>query len=85
MSGIYNAVAPAPVTNKELVQELARNKKRLHLRVPSFVLKTVLGEMSIEVLKSTTVSAKKIQQQGFEFEFNTIRQAMDDLSAHPEH
>ena len=47
--------------------------------VPSFVLKIVLGEMSIEVLKSATVSDYKIKEAGFTFLFPSIESAVDDL------
>lgn len=68
-SGIYNAVAPQPLTQKELVLKLARRRTRhfLKLPVPKWLLQLILGEMSTEVLKSTTVSADKILQAGFLF------------------
>jgi hypothetical protein len=73
--GVYNAVAPYPVTNKELVVQLAKstNKFYIPLYVPSFILRTILGEMSIEVLKSATVSADKLMQAGFTFQYPTIQ------------
>ena len=81
ISGIYNAVAPEPVTNKTLVMEMAkqRNKFYVPVTVPSFVLKAVLGEMSIEVLKSATVSNKKIEATGFQFWFSGIQTAVHNL------
>ena len=82
MRGVFNAVAPKPVSNKELVLQLAQTKKGkffIPLYVPSFVLKTVLGEMSIEVLKSTTVSCDKIHYCGFSFLFPTIDAALRNL------
>lgn len=81
LSGIYNAVSPNPVSNKEFVLTLAktRNKFFIPFPVPSFVLKMVLGEMSIEVLKSATVSSEKIQQTGFEFLYPTVEKAFQQL------
>lgn len=80
MQGVYNAVTPNPVSNKELTLELAKNRKKFFIPVyvPSFVLKMVLGEMSIEVLKSCTVSSNKIQQAGFQFKFPSITDALAD-------
>lgn len=81
-NGVYNAVAPNPVSNKDLIKEIARQTRKNYLaaKVPSFVLKTVLGEMSIEVLKSTTVSSKKVQEEGFRFLYSTINDAVASLS-----
>ena len=78
LSGIYNAVAPQPVTNKELVLKIAKKyRKRFYLPayVPAFILQLALGEMSVEVLKSATVSSSKIQKEKFIFQFSQI----DDL------
>jgi Predicted nucleoside-diphosphate sugar epimerase len=47
--------------------------------VPAWVLNIVLGEMSIEVLKSATVSCLKIQTTDFNFQFPTIDKALDKL------
>jgi NAD dependent epimerase/dehydratase family enzyme len=49
------------------------------LHVPAFVLKIMLGESSIEVLKSTTVSAKKVSDAGFTFVYPSIDAAINEL------
>lgn len=82
IKGVYNAVAPYPVINKKLVLTLAEEKKGkffVPVYVPSFVLKMVLGEMSIEVLKSVTVSGKKIHDAGFVFQYPHIEAAFKNL------
>jgi uncharacterized protein (TIGR01777 family) len=81
ISGVYNAVSSQPVSNRELVLSLARarNKFYIPVKVPSFVLKTVLGEMSIEVLKSATVGNKKIIDAGFVFTYDNIDAAMHEI------
>jgi uncharacterized protein (TIGR01777 family) len=83
IQGVYNAVAPTPVTNKELILALAKRikgKAFLPMYVPKFVLHMILGERSVEVLKSATVSCQKIKQTGFTFLFPSIDAALDDLS-----
>jgi uncharacterized protein (TIGR01777 family) len=80
--GVYNAVAPITVNNKNLVTGLAKllkGKFFITFYIPSFILKFVLGEMSIEVLKSTTVSAAKIRQTGFQFLYPGIDAAIPRL------
>ena len=82
ISGVYNAVAPNPVSNTELTLQLAKIKKGkffIPVHVPAFVLKIVLGEMSIEVLKSATVSCRKVEQSGFTFSYPSIGEAIKNL------
>lgn len=84
LSGSYNAVAPDPVSNKVLTLTLAKvikGKFFIPMHVPSFVLKMMMGQRSIEVLKSATVSCKKIQSTGFEFKFQTLEAALENLAA----
>jgi uncharacterized protein (TIGR01777 family) len=82
-SGVYNAVAPSPVSNKELVLQLATMKRGsffIPIYVPSFILKLVLGEMSIEVLKSAKVSCDKIKKTGFTFLYPSVGAALKQLA-----
>lgn len=82
MEGVYNAVAPTPVSNKELVLQLARLKKGkffIPVYVPAFALRLVLGEMSIEVLKSATVSCTKAHVEGFTFLYPSLESALRQL------
>lgn len=82
LSGAYNAVAPAPVNNKTLTLELAaalKGKFFIPMHVPAVVLKIMLGESSIEVLKSCTVNSEKIRQAGFTFLYPSIEAALKEL------
>lgn len=80
--GVYNAVAPNPVSNKEMtlaIAKILRGNFYITVYAPSFALQLLLGEMSIEVLKSTTVSSKKIQAAGFSFSFGNLEAALKNL------
>jgi uncharacterized protein (TIGR01777 family) len=82
MDGVFNAVAPKPVSNKELILQLAKEIKGkfyIPLHVPSFALKMVMGEMSIEVLKSATVSCTKVQLADFTFVYPTVEASIASL------
>ena len=81
VNGTYNAVSPMPVSNKVLAITLARLRKKffLPIHVPAFILKLMLGQRSIEVLKSASVSCEKIIKTGFKFLFPSIEEAIKDL------
>ncbi len=79
--GVYNAVAPHPVTNKEFTKELAEamNKPLVLPKVPAFAINLMMGEMSEVVLASQRVSANKVLQTGFTFEYNYLEDALDSF------
>lgn len=82
INGVYNAVAPNPVTNKILTLTLAKKMKGnfyLPIHVPTFILKTMLGGRSIEILKSTNASCQKIISAGFNFLHLNIENALQDI------
>lgn len=81
IQGIYNAVSPNPVSNKELIMAIAKKRGKFFIPapVPSFALKLALGEMSIEVLKSATVSSRKLDTVGYAFRYPTITDAVKNL------
>jgi uncharacterized protein (TIGR01777 family) len=81
LQGEYNAVTPYPVSNKELILSLAKQRGKFYVPVPvpSFALKMALGEMSVEVLKSATVSSEKIKRAGYKFTYPHITDAVKAL------
>lgn len=81
MEGIYNAVGKNLERNKTLTRKVGEALKRpfLLLPAPVFMLKLALGELSQAVLTSTRVSSEKIQQEGFQFNFEDLSEALADL------
>lgn len=81
LKGVYNMVAPHPVTNAMLTKIVANhlNKPLLLPAVPAFALRIVLGEMCKVILNSTKVSADLIQSKKFRFQFTTIESAIKDI------
>jgi hypothetical protein len=69
LSGVFNAVAPEPVTNRQLMKQLARQHHKLFIPIgiPAFMLKMALGEMSVVTLQGSRVSSEKIESTGFLF------------------
>lgn len=79
--GVYNGVAPHPVTNKAFIETLATVMHRPLVlpKVPAFGLKLVLGEMSEIILASQRVSAEKVLRQGFTFEYPNLQAALESF------
>jgi uncharacterized protein (TIGR01777 family) len=81
LKGVYNAVSPESTSNKDLIIAITKKLRGFYLPipVPAFVLEIMLGEMSIEILKSAKVSSNKIQEADFKFDYPTLYSALNDL------
>jgi uncharacterized protein (TIGR01777 family) len=81
MRGVYNAVGPHPVSNKEMTYAIAKtiNRPILLPFIPAFMLKIIVGEMASIILNGSVVSSKKIEAAGFEFSFPKLSDALNDL------
>jgi len=81
LKGVYNAVSPDPTSNKDLIIAITKKLRGFYLPipVPAFVLNIMLGEMSIEILKSAKVSSNKIQEADFKFDYPTLNSALHEL------
>ncbi len=81
INGVFNAVAPEPIDNQSLTLQIAAKYHSWYFKVyvPEWALKILLGEMSIEVLKSAKVSSHKLQKAQFSFQFPSISAALDNL------
>ena len=85
LEGVFNAVGPKAESNRTLVLEFAKRLRGnfyIPVYVPAFALKLALGEMSIEVLKSTTVNNQKVRQSGFRYVYPSLQSALDQLTSH---
>jgi uncharacterized protein len=75
LNGTYNAVASYTDSQKTVTKAIAKiNKKSiwLTLPIPAFVLKIMLGGMSIELLKSSRISNEKIKKAGYKFMYPAL-------------
>jgi uncharacterized protein (TIGR01777 family) len=79
--GVYNAVGPEPLSNKDFSKLAAKvaGKPFLPLPVPGFALKLLLGEMSQVVLGGNKVSADRIMEAGFTFRYQGVEAALQEL------
>jgi len=81
--GIFNGVAPQQITNLQMMQAIAKGlHKSIRLpNVPKFVLQLMFGEMSIVILEGSQVSAEKIVNTGFKFDYDSIDKAVNNLNS----
>lgn len=81
LSGVFNGVAPYPVTNAELTKAIAKTLgKPLFLpNIPQFVMKIMLGEMHQILFSSQHVSCRKLLDLKYQFKFASLDKALNDL------
>jgi len=78
--GIFNLVSPNPVTQEDLLKKIAlfNNSKVIFPNIPTFLVKTIFGEMSELVLSSQKVRSNRLND--YVFKFSEIDEAIRDLS-----
>jgi len=80
IEGAVNITSPNPVTNKEFTAALAHALKRpAFFPAPAIALRAVLGGFSSEVLGSKKVMPKVLMDNGFEFEYPFVANALTAL------
>ncbi|HEY0045637.1 MAG TPA: TIGR01777 family oxidoreductase [Flavobacterium sp.] len=81
LEGVYNAVAPNPVSNEVLTKSIAKtlSKSIILPNIPKFAMNLLLGEMHQLLFSGQFVSSKKISAAGFNFQFPELDQALKDL------
>ncbi|MGB3145096.1 MAG: TIGR01777 family oxidoreductase [Maribacter sp.] len=81
LEGVFNGVAPNPVTNNRLIKEIAHTlQKPLFLpNIPKIAMHTLLGDMAYILFASQRVSSKKIEEHGYVFDYSNICQALADI------
>lgn len=83
ISGVFNGVATEPATNNYFSKTLAKSLHRPFFlpNVPAFLLKAAMGESACTVTEGVMASNQKIKSSGFNFEFDNLREALDDLAS----
>ncbi len=80
LTGVFNATAPIPVTNKEFTRIFAKVLKRpACIPVPAITLKIGMGEMALLLLGGQRVIAQRFLDHGFKFEFEHLQSALSDV------
>lgn len=82
--GVYNAVAPNPVTNETLTRAIAKVLHRPVLlpTIPGFMIKLMYGELAIAVTGGNYVLNKRIADEtDFQYQFGDLTNALENLLA----
>ena len=80
LCGVFNGVAPNPVTNREFTVSLARHLKRpVFLFVPEWLLKLGMGEMGQLLLDGQRAIPKRFQEAGFVFQYPSLDSALTEI------
>ncbi|MCX8065493.1 MAG: TIGR01777 family oxidoreductase [Candidatus Hydrogenedentes bacterium] len=81
LGGPYNFVSPNSITQKELTKVLSEALgKPAIFKVPTFVIKTILGEMGKElILANQAVYPDKLLKEGYEFRYNELSKYLENI------
>ena len=79
MNAAYNAVSPQHLTQKEFLETLAREMGKPLILFPSFIIRSVLGEMSNVVLKGSRISSAKLVNSGYNFIYQDFELALKNV------
>jgi len=77
--GIYNATAPASLTNKEFTEKIKAAVGGLIIPAPTFALRLAMGEMANVVLNSNNVIPRKLLDESYSWKFSDLTAAVKDI------
>jgi len=78
--GPFNLISPQPTSNAEFMRAITKALRRPYwFHVPTFLLRLILGEMSILLTEGRYSQPKRLIELGFRFQFGKLENAMEDL------
>jgi uncharacterized protein (TIGR01777 family) len=78
--GAYNLIAPTPTSSADFNRALAGVLHRPYwFPTPAFLLRILLGEMSVLVVEGRFAKPKRLTESGYKFQFEAAREALSDL------
>lgn len=78
--GVYNMIAPAQTSLADFTKVLANILHRpFWFPIPAFLMRNVLGEMSVLILEGRFSQPKRLIESGYTFQFPGPREALTDL------
>jgi uncharacterized protein (TIGR01777 family) len=80
VSGIINAVAPNPVTMKQLTSSLEQiSGKPNWIKIPAFPIEAAIGDASVPVTQGIKVYPRRTLDLGYKFEHPDFEEAIKDI------
>lgn len=83
-TGAFNLCAPNPVRNREFAKIAGDILNRpSFFKVPSFMIKLVMGEMGASMLQSQKALPERLLNHGFEFKYPYVKSALEAILKRP--
>jgi uncharacterized protein (TIGR01777 family) len=78
--GPFNLISPDYTSNANFIHAICKALHRPYwFHIPKFLLRMMLGEMSILLTEGRYSQPKRLIESGFEFQFGKLENAMEDL------
>lgn len=78
--GAFNLIAPEPASSAEFMRALARALRRPYwFRTPAFLLRLVLGQLSVLIVEGRFARPKALIDLGYNFRFPGLKEAFSNL------
>ena len=79
-SGPYNLIAPQTTTNAAFMRTLAKVLQRPYwFRTPAFLMRLVLGEMSLLVIEGRFSKSERLFDMGYNMRYTELEDALRDI------
>ena len=81
LKGIYNGVSPNFIKNSEFTKIISsmHSKAIFNIKIPRIFFSIIFGEMHVLLFESHKISSRKIQDEGFSFKFDNLKDAIENL------
>jgi uncharacterized protein (TIGR01777 family) len=78
--GVYNLIAPQASSNADFMRGIAKALRRPYwFPTPAFLMRIILGEMSVLILEGRFARPKRLLEAGYQFQFPTLEKALENL------
>lgn len=78
--GAYNLIAPEPISNADFMRSIAQALHRPYwFPAPAFLMRAMLGEMSVLILDGRFARPKRLLEAGYQFQYPTLEKALENL------